>query len=167
MVVQKRKKIKGNLELKFMHWITTSWVVFIHCRPNNIKIKDWNILFQQNSCLISDLYEVENMAKIAFLNTPGHRKWCENHHLVDKSMIIPLYCFLFGFIDQHTTCFEYLSFFYLAWIKEKYVFINKYLILEYVETNYFPPSNRRNYTYAYRILGPAALGIFVFQLYWQ
>ena len=83
-------------------------MVLLHNRLNNIPVQDCVILFQRNSCLINDLYEVENMPKITFLNTPGHGKWCENLFLFDKSMIIPPYHLLLAFIDQHTTCFEYL-----------------------------------------------------------
>ena len=51
----------GNLEISFRHRNTTSCVVLLHGRLNNIHIKDWVILFQHNSFPISDFYEVENI----------------------------------------------------------------------------------------------------------
>ena len=60
------KIINGNLEILFMHRNTTTRVVLLHNRLNNIPVQDCVILFQRNSCLINDLYEVENMPKNYF-----------------------------------------------------------------------------------------------------
>ena len=46
-----------------MHRNTTGWVVSLHGRHNRINIQDSVALFQQNSCLLSDFDEVENMEK--------------------------------------------------------------------------------------------------------
>ena len=76
-------------------------VGLLHGRLNNVQIQDWVILFQQNSCLISDIYEDEN---ISFYT---QKMVGESAFLFDKSVIITLYYFLLAVIDQHATCFEY------------------------------------------------------------
>ena len=71
-----RKKInKVNFEIYFMHKITTSWVFLLNGRLNKIQIQ----LFQQNSYLISDFYEIKNMQKknsLTHLDTGNNVKIC-------------------------------------------------------------------------------------------
>ena len=65
--------MKGNIEVYFVRGNKTSCLDLLHGRLQNKHIQDWVIVSQQNSFLITDLYEVEKRPKKALFNTPGHR----------------------------------------------------------------------------------------------
>ena len=121
-----------------MHINTTICVVLLHGKLNNIIIQDWFILFERISFLISDLYLVENMPKKSLFEHTWTHDVVWKSVLFAKLMIIPPYHLLLAFIDQQTACFEFFLKIF-SQIKEKYVFLNKNLILEYVEGNNFYP----------------------------